>query len=68
MTDETDVLQRPGHKMIRAQYYSQATNAKEEQMVHRLGFTRLNQTRELPDERGIREIIAEVPHLIRIIE
>ncbi len=59
-----------GGKTIRVQYYHAAEkDAKEDQrLVKRLGFKEVNQTLALPDQPEIRQVVAAVPHLLRIIE
>jgi len=57
-------------KNIRAQYYHSSVGAPESQqeIVRKLGFTRVNQILELPATKPVLSDVAKVPHLIRIIE
>jgi large subunit ribosomal protein L30 len=41
---------------------------KQKVVVKGLGFTRLNQVIERPDNAAIRGMVAKVPHLIEIVE
>ncbi len=70
MADQSTQPQKEGGKKIRIQYYRSAIGFPEElkQMVRSLGFTKLNQIVERPDLGPIRGIVANVPHLLRIIE
>jgi large subunit ribosomal protein L30 len=56
--------------MIKLQYYRSMIGFPENQknIVKSLGFTKLNQVVERPDNESSRGIAAKVPHLIRIIE
>jgi large subunit ribosomal protein L30 len=40
---------------------------KQKLVVKGLGFTRLNQVIERPDNRAIRGMVAKVPHLVEIV-
>lgn len=42
--------------------------AKHKVVVKGLGFTRLNQVIERPDNAAIRGMVAKVPHLVEIVE
>jgi large subunit ribosomal protein L30 len=55
---------------IRIQYYrsSISTPEKHKQIVRSLGFTKLNQVVERPDNQATRGFVERVPHLLRIIE
>ena len=55
---------------IRIQYYRSSISTPEthKQIVRSLGFTKLNQIVERPDNEALRGFVAKVPHLIRIIE
>lgn len=55
---------------IRIQYYRSfiATPEAHKTIVRSLGFTKLNQIVERPDNASTRGVVAKVPHLIRIIE
>ena len=56
--------------MIRIQYYRStiAFPSTQKEVVRSLGFTKLNQIVERPDNASMRGAVAKVPHLIRIIE
>jgi large subunit ribosomal protein L30 len=41
---------------------------KQKRVVKGLGFTRLNQIVERPDNPAIRGMVAKVPHLVEIVE
>ena len=41
---------------------------KQKVVIKGLGFTRLNQVIERPDNAAIRGMVAKVPHLIEIVE
>jgi large subunit ribosomal protein L30 len=41
---------------------------KQKVVVKGLGFTRLNQVIERPDNAAIRGMVAKVPHLVEIVE
>jgi large subunit ribosomal protein L30 len=41
---------------------------KQKRVVKGLGFTRLNQVVERPDNPAIRGMVAKVPHLVEIVE
>ena len=57
-------------KKIKIQWYRSiiATPEKHKIVVRSLGFTKLNQIVERPDDQSIRGMIAKVPHLLRIVE
>ena len=44
------------------------TPVKHKRVVKGLGFTRLNQVIERPDNPAIRGMVAKVPHLIEIVQ
>jgi len=54
---------------ITIQYYRSAIgfNVKQKLTVKGLGFTKLNDKREVVDTPEIRGMIAKVPHLVRIV-
>ena len=56
--------------MIRIQYYRStiAFPGTQKEVVRSLGFTKLNQIVERPDNPPMRGAVAKVPHLLRIIE
>jgi large subunit ribosomal protein L30 len=41
---------------------------KHKKVIKGLGFTRLNQVIERPDNNAIRGMVAKVPHLIEVVE
>ena len=41
---------------------------KHKRVIKGLGFTRLNQIVERPDNRAIRGMVAKVPHLVEIVQ
>ena len=55
---------------IKVQWYrsSIATPEKHKVIVRSLGFTKLNQVVERPDNDSIRGMVAKVPHLLRIVD
>ncbi|HEX9000612.1 MAG TPA: 50S ribosomal protein L30 [Blastocatellia bacterium] len=55
---------------VKIQWYrsSIATPEKHKVIVRSLGFTKLNQIVERPDNDSIRGMVAKVPHLLRIVE
>ena len=57
-------------KKIRIQWYRSAiaTPEKHKVIVRSLGFTKLNQIVERPDDEAIRGMVAKVPHLLKIVE
>jgi len=44
------------------------TPVKHKRVVKGLGFTRLNQVIERPDNPAIRGMVAKIPHLIEIVQ
>ncbi len=44
------------------------TPVKHKRVVRGLGFTRLNQVIERPDNAAIRGMVAKVPHLVEIVK
>ncbi len=69
MADQSTQTQTESGK-IRIQYYRSAIGFPEEQkqMVRSLGITKLNQIVERPDSAAVRGVVANCPHLLRIIE
>ena len=57
-------------KTIRLQYVRSkiCTPVKHKKVVKGLGFTRLNQVIERPDNAAIRGMVAKVPHLVEIVQ
>jgi large subunit ribosomal protein L30 len=57
-------------KKLKIQWYrsSIATPEKHKVIVRSLGFTKLNQVVERPDNNSVRGMVAKVPHLLRIVE
>ena len=44
------------------------TPVKHKRVVKGLGFTRLNQVTERPDNAAIRGMVAKIPHLVEIVQ
>ncbi|MEW6731585.1 MAG: 50S ribosomal protein L30 [Acidobacteriota bacterium] len=57
-------------KKIKVQWYRSTicTPKTHKAMVRALGFRKLNQTLERPDNAATRGVVAKVPHLLRIVE
>jgi len=57
-------------KKIKIQWYRSAIAAPEKHkvIVRSLGFTKLNQVVERPDNDAVRGMVAKIPHLLRIVE
>jgi large subunit ribosomal protein L30 len=57
-------------KKIKVQWYRSTIAAPEKHkvIVRSLGFTRLSQIIERPDDDATRGMVAKIPHLLRIIE
>lgn len=57
-------------KKIKIQWYRSSIAAPEKHkvIVRSLGFTKLNQIVERPDNASVRGMVAKVPHLLRVIE
>lgn len=55
---------------IKIQYYRSMIgySGRQKQMVKSMGFTKLNQTVERPDNDSMRGVVAKIPHLLRIVE
>ena len=55
---------------IKIQWYRStiSTPSNHKAIVRGLGFTKLNQIVERPDNAAIRGMVLKVPHLLRIIE
>ena len=56
-------------KKLKIQWYRStiATPEKHKVIVRSLGFTKLNQIVERPDNESIRGMVAKIPHLLRIV-
>jgi large subunit ribosomal protein L30 len=54
---------------IKIQYYRStiAFPSKQKEIVRSLGFRKLNQIVERPDNASMRGAVAKVPHLLRIV-
>ena len=54
---------------LRLQYYRSAIGRswRQKLIIKGLGFTKLQQVVERPDNPGFRGMVAKVPHLIRIL-
>ena len=57
-------------KILKIQYYRSAigTPGKHRLVIKSLGFKRLNQVVSRVDDPAIRGMVAQVPHLVRILE
>jgi large subunit ribosomal protein L30 len=57
-------------KKIKIQWYRSTIAAPEKHkvIVRSLGFTRLRQIIERPDDEATRGMVAKIPHLLRIVE
>ena len=55
---------------IKIQYYKSMIgySGKQKRMVKALGFTKLNQIVEKPDDASMRGFVAKIPHMLRIVE
>ena len=55
---------------IKIQYYKSMIgySKKQKTMVKSLGFTKLNQTIERPDNEAMRGVVGKIPHILRIVE
>lgn len=55
---------------IKIQYYKSTIgySAKQKAMVRGLGFTKLNQIKEKPDNAAMRGVVDKIPHILRIVE
>lgn len=55
---------------IRIQYYKSMIgySKKQKAMVKGLGFTKLNQVKEKPDNPAMRGVVNKIPHLLKIVE
>ncbi len=58
------------NKTLRLQYYRSAIGRtwRQKLIVKGLGFTKLNQIVERPDNDGIRGMVKKIPHLVRIVD
>ncbi len=55
---------------IKIQYYKSVIgySKKQKAMVKALGFSKLNQVVEKPDDNSMRGVVAKIPHILRIVE
>ncbi|REJ77777.1 MAG: 50S ribosomal protein L30 [Acidobacteria bacterium] len=55
---------------IRIEYYKSVIGYPEKQklMVRGLGFSKLNQIKEKPDNASMRGVVEKIPHILRIVE
>lgn len=55
---------------IKIEYYKSTIGYSERQkaMVRGLGFSKLNQVKEKPDNAAMRGVVAKIPHILRIVE
>ncbi|PYP86921.1 MAG: 50S ribosomal protein L30 [Blastocatellia bacterium AA13] len=69
MATDKNTAQANGSK-IRIQWYRSTIGASSRQkvLVRSLGFTKLNQILERPDNDSMRGAVRKAPHLLRIIE
>jgi large subunit ribosomal protein L30 len=58
------------NKKIKIKYVSSAIGREQSQKdtVRSLGFTRLNQVREIVDNPAVRGMIGKICHLVKIVE
>ena len=70
MAEESKQRQEGGGAKIRIQYYRSAIGfpKTQKEIVRSVGFTKLNQIVERPDNPSMRGAVQKVPHLLRIIE
>ncbi len=55
---------------IKIQYYKSVIGYSKRQkaMVKALGFSKLNQVVEKPDDNSMRGVVAKIPQILRIVE
>lgn len=55
---------------IKIQYYKSIIgySKKQKAMVKSLGFTKLNQIKEKPDNASMRGVVNKIPHILKIVE
>ncbi|NNE65425.1 MAG: 50S ribosomal protein L30 [Pyrinomonadaceae bacterium] len=55
---------------LKIQYYKSAIgySKKQKATVKALGFTKLNQIVEKPDDASMRGVVRKLPHILRIVE
>lgn len=55
---------------IKIQYYKSMIgySKKQKAMVKALGFSKMNQIVEKPDNASMRGVVAKIPHMLRIVE
>lgn len=55
---------------IKIQYYKSIIgySKKQKTMVKSMGFTKLNQIKEKPDNPATRGVVNKIPHILRIVE
>lgn len=70
MAKETVEKKESNGTTIKIQYYKSTIgySKKQKAMVKGLGFTKLNQTREKPDNPAMRGVVNKIPHILRIVE
>ncbi len=70
MAKETEEKKESNGAKIKIQYYKSTIgySKKQKAMVKGLGFTKLNQTREKPDNPAMRGVVNKIPHILRIVE
>jgi large subunit ribosomal protein L30 len=69
MAKETEEKKSSG-ATIKIQYYKSMIgySKKQKAMVKGLGFTKLNQIKEKPDNPAMRGVVNKIPHMLRIVE
>lgn len=55
---------------LKIQYFKSVIGYSKRQkaMVNSLGFTKLNQVVEKPDNESIRGVVDKIPHILRIVD
>ena len=68
-TNESQTGTAKSEAVLRLQYYRSAigTPTKHKLVVRGLGFRKLNQIVERPDNPAIRGMVSKIPHLVRIL-
>lgn len=70
MANKQEETNENGGATIKIQYYRSMIgySTRQKTMVKSLGFTKLNQTIERPNNDSMRGVVAKIPHLLRIVE
>jgi large subunit ribosomal protein L30 len=68
-TNKSQTSAAKSQPVLRLQYYrsSIGTPTKHKLVVRGLGFRKLNQIVERPDNPAIRGMVSKIPHLVRIL-